>query len=182
MQKNRLVKILLIAFLAIIMLGMNSTVNARGNIGNNKQYFIATDGEINAGIDSHNFIDTWAGGLLERYVTFEWYAIYKGGIVSIASQGWKIGGVKAEFKVYDSGNDIFLYMRIYKGSASSPKISETIVWQVINGKDSTHDIISSFLISIDSGKQSQTISLSIGGEDTIGLPFSSSYSCRMWLL
>lgn len=40
-------------------------------------------------------------------------------MVSAGSHGWKIGGVKAECKVYRSGNNMFLYMRPFKGGFSS---------------------------------------------------------------
>jgi hypothetical protein len=180
MNKNRFVKLILISLLVVIIIGMSSTVNAQGN---KKQYFIVTDGVIDPESDYHHYIDTWTGqGLEERIITFEFYAIYKDTIVQSRSEGWKVGGVKAEFKVYDIDNDIFLYIHIYTGGHSKPKLSETVLWQVINGKDSTHDRVTSVLMSIESGKLSKTISLNIGGEDTISLPFSYTYSCRMWLM
>jgi hypothetical protein len=166
-----------------MMLGINSTVNARGNSGNKKYYFIATDGETNAGINHHHYVDTWTGeGLEQRIITLEWYAIYRGGIASLASQGWKVNGVKANFKVYSIENDMFLEMCIYKGGFSSPKMSETILWQVVNGKDSTNDRATSVFMSIETGEVSEAIYLYSGEEATIGLPFSYSYSCRMWLM
>lgn len=180
MKKNRPVKVILISFLVVAIIGISSTANANGN---GKYYFIATDGITDPEIDYHHYIDTWTGqGLEERIITFEFYASYKNDIIPTSSEGWKVGGVKAEFKVYDVDNDIFLHMRIYKGGYSSPKLSETVLWQIINGKDSTSDRITSVLMSIESGKISKTVSLNIGGEDTISLPFSYVYSCRMWLM
>ena len=180
MEKNRTVKVILISLLVVTIIGMSSTANAKGN---GKYYFIATDGITDPEINYHHFVDSWTGqGLEERIVTFEFYASYKDNIIPTSSQNWKVGGVKAEFKVYDIDNDIFLYIHIYKGGSSSPKISETILWQVINGKDSTNDRVTSVVMSIDSGRLSKTISLNIGGEVTISLPFSYTYSCRMWLM
>ena len=178
MKKNSRLVVFSISLLVIILLSMSSVVQAKQN---KKYSFLATDGDINPENDYHHYIDYWSGnGLEERIVTLEWYTYSEGDIVTVESQGWNIRGIKANFKVYENGNDIFLYMKIYKSASS--KMSETILWQVINGSDSTNDRITSVLMSIETERVSNVITLYAGQEETVIIPFSYTYSCRMWLM
>lgn len=180
MRKNRKKIVFFIGLLAVFILSMNSVANAKPN-PDRKFYFIATEGVTDPEINYHHFIDTWTGqGLEQRTITLEWYISHKGTIISASSQDLRFGGVRAEFKVYSIENDIFLHMCVYK--TSSGKISETILWQVTNGIASTNDRFASVVMSIESGELSEAIVLYIGDELVIDLPYSSSYSCRMWLM
>ena len=178
MKKNRRVTVFFVSLLAIFILSMSSIAIARPKNPVRKFYFIATEGVTDPETNYHHFIDTWTGqGLEQRIITFEWYMSHKGNVVSASSQGLKFGGVKAEFMVYSIDNDIFLYMNIHKGNTY-----ETILWQVTNGKDSANDRFASVVMSIETGELSEAITLYEGNVVSLDLPYSSSYSCRMWLM
>jgi hypothetical protein len=178
MGKNRTIKVILICLLVVTILGMNSMAVAKPNPPGRKFYFIATEGVIDPETNYHHFVDTWTGnGLEQRIITFEWYISHKGNIVSASSKGIKFGGVKADFMVHSIDNEIFLSINIYRGEAS-----ETILWQVTNGKDSTNDRFASVVMSIETGELSEAITLFEGDLLTLRLPYSSSYNCRMWLM
>lgn len=179
MKKEKSVTVILISVILVVILSINPIVNAAKNKGD---YWIVTDGDTNPELTHKSYTDLWTGQEIEeRNVLFEWYIYYNNNIVSVASQGWKVGGVKAECTVYSSGKDLYLYIRPYKGGLSSSKVSETFVWKVVDGKDSTNNQFNFVFTSIDTGRMSKTVTLNIGEERIVGLPCSSSYSCRMWL-
>ena len=76
-----------------------------------------------------------------------------------------------------------LNIQIYKGGAKNPSVGPEIYhWIIIDGKNSSDDIINIEFTNSITGELISSISLYENDEVNLGLPQVLKFECRMWLL